>query len=77
MFIIADDHQKNFSQSALLICGRSRGDMRTTFSLRYGMVSRYEMPSHITQSSELDVAYTLARFFQQGSIEPLEENLSQ
>ena len=46
MFIIADDHQKNFSKSALLICGRSRGDMRTTFSLRHGMASNYEMPSH-------------------------------
>jgi hypothetical protein len=45
MFIIADDHQKNFSQSALLIGGRSRGDMRTTFSLRHVMVSSYEMPS--------------------------------
>jgi len=32
--------------------------------------------SHLTQRSELDVAYTLARFLQQGYIEPLEENLS-
>jgi hypothetical protein len=33
MFIIADDRQKTFSKSALLISGSSRGDMRTTFSL--------------------------------------------
>ena len=32
--------------------------------------------AHLTQRSELDVAYTLARFLQQGYIEPLEENLS-
>ena len=32
--------------------------------------------SHLTQRSELDVAYTLAKFLQQGYIEPLEENLS-
>jgi len=33
--------------------------------------------AHLTQRSELDVAYTLASFLQQGYIEPLEENLSQ
>jgi len=33
--------------------------------------------AHLTQRSELDVAYTLARFLQSGSIEPLDENLSQ
>jgi hypothetical protein len=32
--------------------------------------------AHLTQSSELDVAYTLDRFLHSGSIEPLEENLS-
>ena len=32
--------------------------------------------AHLTQRSELDVAYTLARFLQQGFIEPLDENLS-
>ena len=32
--------------------------------------------AHLTQRSELDVAYTLARFLQSGYIEPLEENLS-
>ena len=32
--------------------------------------------AHITQRSELDVAYTLARFLQSGSIEPLDKNLS-
>jgi hypothetical protein len=31
----------------------------------------------LTQRSELDVAYKLARFLQSGSIEPLDENLSQ
>jgi hypothetical protein len=31
----------------------------------------------LTQRSKLDVAYTLARFLQSGSIEPLDENLSQ
>ena len=31
--------------------------------------------AHLTQRSELDVAYTLARFLQSGSIEPLDENL--
>jgi len=33
--------------------------------------------AHLTQRSKLDVAYTLARFFQSGYIEPLGENLSQ
>jgi hypothetical protein len=33
MFIIANNHQKNFSNSALFICGRSTGDIWTTFSL--------------------------------------------
>ena len=32
--------------------------------------------AHLTQRSELDVAYTLARFLQSGSIEPLDQNLS-
>ncbi len=32
---------------------------------------------HLTQRSELDVASTLTRFLQQGSIEPVEESLSQ
>jgi len=33
--------------------------------------------AHLTQRSELDVASTLTRFLQQGSIEPVEESLSQ
>ena len=33
--------------------------------------------AHLTQRSELDVAYTLDRFLHSGYIEPLEENLSQ
>ena len=33
--------------------------------------------AHLTQRSELDVANTLDRFLHSGSIEPLEENLSQ
>ena len=33
--------------------------------------------AHLTQRSELDVAYTLAKLLQSGYIEPLEENLSQ
>ena len=33
--------------------------------------------AHLTQRSELDVAYTLARLLQSGYIEPLDENLSQ
>ena len=32
--------------------------------------------AHLTQRSELDVAYTLARFLQSGYIEPIDENLS-
>ncbi len=32
--------------------------------------------AHLTQRSELDVAYTLARFLQSGYIEPLDKNLS-
>ncbi len=32
--------------------------------------------AHLTQRSELDVAYTLARFLQSGYIEPVDENLS-
>ena len=32
--------------------------------------------AHLTQRSELDVAYTLARFLQSGYIEPIVENLS-
>ena len=33
--------------------------------------------AHLTQRSELDVAYILARFLQQRYIEPLDENFSQ
>ena len=33
--------------------------------------------AHLTQRSKLDVANTLDRFLQSGSIEPLDENLSQ
>jgi hypothetical protein len=33
--------------------------------------------AHLTQRSEPDVAYTLARFLQSGYIEPIDENLSQ
>ena len=34
-------------------------------------------PAHLTQRSELDVAYTLTRFLQQGYIEPVAEHPSQ
>jgi hypothetical protein len=33
--------------------------------------------AYLTQRSELDVAYTLARLLQSGYIKPIEENLSQ
>jgi len=33
--------------------------------------------AHLTQRSELDVAYSLARFLQWGYIEPISKNLSQ
>jgi hypothetical protein len=33
--------------------------------------------AHLTQRSELDVAYTLARFLQSGYIEPVAEHSSQ
>jgi hypothetical protein len=33
--------------------------------------------AHLTQRSELDVAYTLARFLQLGYVEPLDEQFSQ
>ncbi len=33
--------------------------------------------AHLTQRSELDVAYTLTRFLQQGYIEPVAEHPSQ
>jgi hypothetical protein len=46
-----------------------------------GSASRYTERmtdlAHLTQRSELDVAYTLDRFLHSGYIKPLEENLSQ
>jgi hypothetical protein len=61
-------------------CSASRSYAPSTQHADYGGVeeaARFQPKRSVTQRSELDVAYTLARLLQSGYIEPLEENFSQ